>query len=143
VSEIIKKAEEEVKDSKNFDLKSILIVDDLTYVVKTIERILQEEGYFTLIAKNGMEALEKYDKYKPDLITIDQNLPDMTGVQLVEKIKNAEENKKTKIIFITAVYDVDTIKSSMRLGIDDYLIKPFQKNKLIETVKKAFDMKNE
>ena len=121
------------------DLKKILIVEDLTYVIKTIERILTEEGYFVLTAKDGDEAITKFINYSPHLITVDHKLPDMTGVQLVEHIRKLDTVVNPKIIFITAFDDIDTIRSIVKLGIDDYLVKPFQKNKLIETVKRVLE----
>ncbi len=121
------------------DLKKILIVEDLTYVIKTIERILTEAGYFVLTAKDGEEAIEKFKNYSPHLITVDHKLPDMTGVQLVEQIRKIGSEVTPKIVFITAFDDVDTIRSIVKLGIDDFLIKPFQKNKLLETVKKTLE----
>jgi len=121
------------------DLKKILIVEGLTYVIKTIERILTEAGYFVLTAKDGEEAIEKFKNYSPHLITVDHKLPDMTGVQLVEQIRKIGSEVTPKIVFITAFDDVDTIRSIVKLGIDDFLIKPFQKNKLLETVKKTLE----
>jgi len=119
----------------NEGIKQILIVDDLTYVVRTIERILTEAGYLVLTAKTGMEALELFETHTPDLITVDQKLPDMLGTKLVEKIRSIEKGKKIKIIFISAVYETDEILSILKLKVDDFLIKPFQKSKLLESVK--------
>ncbi|MCK4797961.1 MAG: response regulator [Spirochaetes bacterium] len=115
--------------------KKILIVDDILYIVKSISKILQDEGYFVITAMSGGEALVKFEKYSPNLITIDQNLPDMTGFQLVEKIRKLKERDSTKIIFISALYEKEIIKSILSHGVDNYLIKPFEKNNLIKTVK--------
>jgi len=118
---------------KNF--KKILVVDDIMYVVKSISKILRDEGYFVITAMSGNEALSKFFKYSPDLVTIDQKLPDMTGIQLVEKIQTSNANPKPKIVFITAVYEKDEVRSILNLDVDNYLLKPFQKNKLISIVK--------
>jgi CheY-like chemotaxis protein len=119
--------------SKNF--KKILVVDDIMYVVKSISKILRDEGYFVITAMSGNEALTKYTKFMPDLITIDQKLPDMTGMQLVDKIRQINVGYKPKIVFISAVYDKEEIKNILNLEIDNYLLKPFKKNKLAEMVK--------
>lgn len=121
------------------DRKKILIVDDLTYVVKTLERILADQGYLVMTAKTGYEAYEKFEKYFPDLITVDQKLPDMMGTQLVEKIKNTEHGKNIKIIFISATTDITDVRTILKMKIDDYLVKPFEKSKLIETVKRVLE----
>ncbi len=118
---------------KNF--KKILVVDDITYVVKSISKILRDEGYFVITAMSGNEALTKFSKYMPDLITIDQKLPDMTGIQLVERIRKSSVEYKPKIVFISAVYDKDEIKNILNLDIDNYLLKPFQKSKLAEMIR--------
>jgi CheY-like chemotaxis protein len=124
------------KDIDPGSFKKILIVDDIMYVVKSLTRILRDEGYFILTATSGKEALGKFKAYSPDLVTIDQKLPDMTGLQLVDMILSLKSSRPPRIIFISSVYDRDEIKEIMKHGIDDYLLKPFQKAKLIETVRR-------
>lgn len=126
------------KNNNDSDFKKILITEDITYVLKTLKRILSDEGYFVLTAKTGEEALSKFHKYSPDLMTIDQHLPDMPGLDLAEKIRQTN-SYDVKLVFISAVYDRDFIKSVLKSGINDYLIKPFQKKKLLETVKRLLD----
>ncbi|MBN2535041.1 MAG: response regulator [Spirochaetales bacterium] len=115
--------------------KKILVVDDIMYVVKSISRILRSEGYFVITAMTGKEAIKKFDKYKPDLITMDQILPDMTGLQLVGKLKERGGGEKVKIIFVSAVQGKDEIKSIIGTGISNYILKPFKKENLIAIVK--------
>lgn len=122
----------------NKQFKKILVVDDIHYVVKSISRILTNQGYVVFTAATGKEALEKYKKHIPDLMTIDQKLPDMTGFQLVEKIRQLENGSEIKIIFISAVHAKEEIKSILNLGIDHYILKPFKKEKLIECIRKLF-----
>ncbi|MAG13366.1 MAG: hypothetical protein CMN78_02090 [Spirochaetales bacterium] len=115
--------------------KKVLVVDDITYVVRSIGRILEAEGYFVLTAKTGQEALDKFADYSPDLITVDQKLPDMTGLQLVGRIRRRSEGAKAKIVFISGVTDKSEIQSILLEEIDGYLVKPFKKARLIETVR--------
>jgi len=115
--------------------KIILIIDDILYVLKSITTILKEEGYFVLTAKSGQEALGLLNKYSPDLVTIDMKLPDISGLQLLEKINKLELKKKPKIIFISANYDKDEIQNILKQNVSNYLLKPFKKSKLIEVVK--------
>ena len=124
--------EQTIGDEKDF--KKILVVDDILYVVKSISRILVAEGYFVFTARTGKEALDKFVKYSPDLITLDQKLPDMTGLQLVQKIRKLEKGDHTIIIFISSVYEKEEITSILQSNISDYLLKPFKKAKLIDTV---------
>ena len=114
--------------------KKILVVDDILYVVKSLSKVLRDEGYFVLTALSGGEALEKFAEYSPDAITVDQRLPDMSGLQLVEKILAQAGAARPRIIFISSVYDREEIASIMKRGIDDYLMKPFTRAKLLETL---------
>ncbi|MBN2441713.1 MAG: response regulator [Spirochaetales bacterium] len=116
--------------------KKILVIDDITYVVKSISRILRSHGYFVVTAMTGKEAIEKFEKYRPNLITVDQKLPDMSGLQLVRKIKEIHGSEKIKVVFISAVQEKAEIKSILNSGIDNYLLKPFKKEMLIYTIKK-------
>ncbi len=115
--------------------KKVLVVDDILYVVKSISKILREEGFFVITALSGNEAFDKFIKYAPDLITIDQKLPDMSGIQLVEKIRKHNIEPQPKIIFISGVQDKEEIKSILQLEINNYLLKPFRKNDLISVVR--------
>ena len=118
------------------DAKMILVVDDILYILKSIENVLKEAGYVVIGAMTGKETLELLKKYSPELITIDQKLPDTTGVKLVNEIKKIPLIKMPKIIFISAMYDKDEIHNILKQGdISNYLIKPFKKNKLLEVVK--------
>lgn len=114
--------------------KKILVVDDILYVLKSISKILREEGYFVVTARNGKEALFKFKNLQPDLITVDQRLPDMSGIELVQEIKRMEGNEDIKIVFISAFDEKETIHSSLNLGINHFLLKPFKKKRLIDIV---------
>jgi len=127
--------EEVLRNPQGLGFKKVLVVDDIMYVVKSISRILRSNGYFVITALNGEEAIKKFDKYKPDLITIDQNLPDMTGLELAEKIKKYKEGEKVKIIFVSAVQEKGEIKTIIGSGINNYILKPFKKENLIAAVK--------
>lgn len=116
--------------------KKVLIVDDILYVVKSLSKVLTDEGYFVLTAMTGGEALEKFVQYAPDALTIDQKLPDMSGVQLVEKILSLCAGRPPRIIFISSVYDREEITQILAHGIDDFLLKPFKRAKLLETLER-------
>jgi two-component system, chemotaxis family, chemotaxis protein CheY len=119
----------------NIQFKTILVIEDILYVLKSIEKILKEEGYYVLTAMTGKEALEIFKNYSPDLVTIDQKLPDTSGTKLLEEINKLNLDKKPKIIFISAIYDKDEIQKLLLHNVSNYLIKPFKKNKLVEVVK--------
>ena len=118
------------------DFKKILVIDDITYVVKSISRILRNSGYFVITAMTGKEAIEKFVRYQPDLVTVDQKLPDMSGLKLVESIRTLEGGDLVKVIFISAVQEKEEIRSILATGVDNYLLKPFRKDILVQAVKK-------
>lgn len=115
--------------------KKVLVVDDITYIIKSISGILRSQNYFVFTAKNGKDAIKLFKTYNPELITIDQKLPDMSGVQLVEEIRKLPGGDKAKIIFISAVHEKSEIKKILGMGIDNYILKPFRKQMLIDTLK--------
>jgi len=115
--------------------KKILVVDDLHYVAKYLATVMSEAGYKVLMSMSGTEALNRFELFNPDLVTIDQKLPDMTGCELVNRLRTLRNGKKPKIVFITAACDKETIQSVLNLGIDNYLVKPVDKTKLLETLK--------
>jgi DNA-binding response OmpR family regulator len=117
------------------DQKKVLVVDDITYIVKSISGILRSMNYFVFTAKTAKDAVKLFKNYTPDLITIDQKLPDMTGIQLVEEIRTLPGGKDVKIIFISAVHDKAQIKKILGMGISNYILKPFRKQVLLDTIK--------
>jgi two-component system chemotaxis response regulator CheY len=118
------------------NIKRILVIDDITYVVKSISRILRAHGYYVITAMTGKEALKKFEEYKPDLLTVDQKLPDMSGLRLVEEIRKLHGGNTIKVIFISAVQEKEEIRSILNAGIDNYLLKPFKKDILLSAVRK-------
>lgn len=121
----------------NYHHRKILVVDDIEYVLQSISRTLSAEGFSVFTAKRGSEALLKYMDCKPDLITVDQKLPDMTGLQLIRRLQQRHADHSPGIVFISSVYDRDEIASIMQEGIDSYLMKPFKKEKLLSTVREV------
>lgn len=95
---------------------------------------LIKKGYNLIVAKNGLEALELFKKNKPDIIITELNLPKLSGVNMIEKIR--EIDKKCSIIVITNEKKIDLILKSIDLGIDKYLIKDLEKYKILEELEK-------
>ena len=121
----------------------VLVVDDITYVLKSISRVLRDEGFFVLTARTAREAIASYQTYGADLVTIDQKLPDMSGLELAKRIREIDRAGVTKIIFISSVYDKEEIRRILKQGVDDYLMKPFKKTRLIGTIKHVLNIVEE
>lgn len=105
---------------------SVFIVEDDPMVLEVNKGFLEKMNDFELsgASTNGRDAYEKIIAKKPNLILLDMFLPDMTGVELLLKLRS--ERIPSDIIMITAARDTQTVKEALRLGAVDYLIKPFR-----------------
>ncbi|MBC8287179.1 MAG: SpoIIE family protein phosphatase [Nitrospinae bacterium] len=111
----------------------ILIVDDSRTIVALINSILKED-YDTVTASNGLEAIEVYSRAKPDLVLMDVEMPVMDGFEACKKIKEQSKNTFTPIIFITSKVDLQSMKTGLKAGAEDYLTKPFEPEELLARV---------
>jgi len=115
--------------------KKILFVDDEPDVLLVGAFRLKKAGYEVLTAVNGQDALDLAQKTMPDLMLLDLRLPILTGLEVCKKIKSDEKLKQIPIILFTAsVEDMDS--KTREAGANDYLIKPFDPEQLLEKVKK-------
>jgi two-component system response regulator DctR len=112
----------------------VLIVEDDPMVVDISKEFIKEAPDFQVVgaAKNGAEAVALTKKFEPEIILLDNCLPDFNGVKVIEKIRSF--NKKVDFIMITAVKEVPVVQDCFRLGIRDYLIKPFLKQRLLQAL---------
>jgi len=119
--------------------KTVLIVDDSMYMRTLIKDALLEAGYDVVgEAANGESAIDLSMELNPDLITLDNILPDMIGIDILKVIKG-EENLKSKVIMISAVGQESVIQEGMKIGAEDYIVKPFTTEKLINSVNSVFN----
>ncbi|NQT32418.1 MAG: diguanylate cyclase [Candidatus Omnitrophica bacterium] len=110
--------------------EKILIVDDDKEVARSIEEVLEREGYAYFTVHDGEQALLKFKEIKPSLVILDVDLPKVDGLTVCKKIKS--EKKYTPVIMVTGSYTTlkDKIEG-LEIGTDDYLIKPFDLTELI------------
>jgi DNA-binding response OmpR family regulator len=119
--------------------QKILIVDDEPNIVIPLQFLMEQNGYLTLVAQSGEEALETISKEKPDLVLLDIMLPGVDGFEVCEIVRLNPEWRKTRIIFLTAKgRDVDIAKG-MLLGADEYITKPFSNQQIIDAVTKLLE----
>ncbi|MCS7281173.1 MAG: response regulator [Desulfobacterota bacterium] len=114
---------------------SILIVDDNTETVSLLREYLRDEADTVDGARDGIEALERYKNHRYDLIITDLSMPGMSGIELIQKIREIDD--LTEFVIITAYASIDTAIDAVRLGAFDYLIKPFRLEELRVIVKNA------
>jgi len=117
--------------------KRVLIVDDSLYMRTMIKDALQAAGYEIIgQAANGESAIDSALELKPDLITLDNILPDMIGTDILRVLKK-DECLCSKVIMISAVGQESVIQEGMSLGASDYIVKPFTTESLVSTINKV------
>lgn len=104
----------------------ILVVDDEIDLVHMLRTHLEAEGYQVITAADGTTALTLLSQDRFDLLLIDVKIPDMSGLDIVRVARQADHN--TAIIMMTAYASVETVVEALRLGADDFLVKPFRVN---------------
>lgn len=110
----------------------ILVVDDEISILQLIKMNLELEGYETLLATNAIEALNIVILKKPDMIILDAMLPDISGFNLISKIKSIND---IPIIMLTAKSDINDKLLGLQLGAEDYITKPFNSTELLLRIK--------
>jgi len=108
----------------------VLVADDSAIYRKLVEHALSDEPYGVLIAKNGRQAVDLFAKYHPQLVITDWEMPDITGIELCERIRRDFPTSYTYLIILTGMTDTDKVVSGLAAGADDYLTKPFQAREL-------------
>ncbi|HGY11847.1 MAG TPA: sigma-54-dependent Fis family transcriptional regulator [Desulfobacterales bacterium] len=119
-------------------MENILVVDDEKNYTMIIGEILQEEGYTSITASSGMEALDILNNEIIDLILTDVKMPGMSGIQLLEKIK--ELNPDIPVIIMTAFGSVEKAVDAMHRGAYTFILKPFENQALIAHIAKALSV---
>jgi len=114
----------------------ILIVDDAAFMRMMLKDILTKNG-FTVVgeAENGAVAVEKYMELKPDLTIMDITMPEMDGLQAVKEIR--QRDGQAKVIMCSAMGQQAMVIEAIQSGAKDFVVKPFQAERVIEAVTKA------
>lgn len=116
--------------------KNILICDDAAFMRMMIKDILLKNGYeIAGEAENGMKAVEKYKEVKPDLVMMDITMPEMDGIQALKKIKEVDPG--AVVVMCSAMGQQAMVIESIQSGAKDFIVKPFDKDRVLEAVKKV------
>ncbi len=116
--------------------KRVLIVDDAPIIRLMIKDILQYNGYEVCgEGSNGREAVEKFKELKPDLVTMDIIMPEMDGIEALQAILGLDPG--AKVVMVTAIDQRESLIKAIRIGATDYIVKPFENERVISAVKKA------
>ncbi|MDX4059277.1 response regulator transcription factor [Aliarcobacter skirrowii] len=111
----------------------VLIVEDEIDLANLIKSSIKELFFKVVIAKDGLEAIKKFDSFKPDIIISDIMMPNLNGLEMSKKIK--ERYSETPIVILSAHSHKDMLLEAINLGISKYFIKPFDIEEFIEYLK--------
>lgn len=116
--------------------KRIMIVDDSSFARSMLNEIFFKHGYEVVgEARDGNEALKKYDQLKPDLVTMDIAMPDINGINALKEM--VDRYPEAKVVMISSVHSKEIVRNVLLAGALDYVIKPFTKERLLKAIDKA------
>lgn len=134
--DVIGSNQEKALVQKSLKACCVLIVDDSRLIRNTVKRVLKELECELIEAQNGKEAYQLAQKYCPNLILMDINMPVLDGLDATRLIRKDPNLKNTKIIALTSNTQLKDFGTALSAGMTDYLIKPFDKDQLLERVKR-------
>jgi CheY-like chemotaxis protein len=112
----------------------ILIVDDIEDNVLVLQALLEAEGYVVETAESGWAALRKLKANPPDVVLLDVMMPDMTGYEVTERIRENQNLAQIPIVLVTAYSDV-SVDEALSMGANDFIRKPIDYDQLLVSVK--------
>jgi len=120
--------------------KKIIYVDDMNYSLISLKKGLSKY-YEIYLAESAVNMYKILEKVKPDLILLDVNMPEIDGYDTIRDLKAADRFAEIPVIFLTCASDKENVVKGMSLGAVDYIIKPFNTEKLIESIENQFSPK--
>jgi two-component system, chemotaxis family, chemotaxis protein CheY len=119
----------------------ILIVDDASFMRVVLRDILVSHGLVSQIyeAGDGLAAVESYKQFKPDIVTMDVNMPRADGIQALKSI--IQLNPKAKVVMVTSVEQKHIVQDAIKSGARDYVIKPFDRSNVAMVISKVIRAK--
>jgi DNA-binding NtrC family response regulator len=121
-------------------MPNILIADDADGITEVVKTLMEVKGYDAVTAADGRAAVEKAEETKPDVVVLDICMPEMSGLEVLSKIKRSLP--RTEVIMISALSDPNTMEVAHGLGAFEYITKPFHMDYLLSTVSRALRMRS-
>lgn len=116
--------------------KRILITDDTAFMRLLLQKILTENGYEVVgEADNGKEAVRLFERHRPDLVTMDITMPILNGVEALKRIRALDPN--AQVLMVSAMGQKNMVMQALREGARGFLVKPFEKEKVLQAVAEA------
>ena len=116
-------------------MKSVLIVDDAAFMRLNLKNILKDEYEIIGEAENGKEAVEMYKEKNPDIVTMDITMPVMDGIEAIKAILDIDPD--ANIVVCSAMGQQKIVIQAIELGAQDFIVKPFKKDRVKEAIAKA------
>lgn len=119
--------------------KSVLIVDDSPVMRNMLAKFFNDNGFTVVgMAADGVEAIELFKKLNPDIMTLDIIMPKMRGTEVLETILT--EYPEAKVVMASSISDARTVMKCLKIGAKQYILKPYDQEKVMKAIKKAMDM---
>ncbi len=115
-------------------MKSVLIVDDASFMRLNLKNILDEDYEVLGEAENGKEAVEKYQELEPDIVTMDITMPEMDGLEAIKAIKDIDPD--SDIVVVSAMGQQKMVIEAIEAGAEDFIVKPFEDERVLEALQK-------
>jgi chemosensory pili system protein ChpA (sensor histidine kinase/response regulator) len=127
-------AEAVVKPVPIKKVQTVMIVDDSITARKETSRLMEKQGFAVVTAENGVDAINRLQSVRPDVVLLDIKVPRMDGFEVLRSVRRDENLKGLPIIMITFKAGKKHKQQAMMLGVNKYLGKPFQEEKLLATI---------
>src|SRR5690606_20260303 len=112
----------------------VLVVDDAQFMRMRLNKLLSDAGHKVVEAGNGVEALEQYEKHKPDLVMMDITMPEMDGLTALRELK--KRHPDAKVIMCSALGQQSAVLEAIKSGASDFIVKPFEPERVLQAVGK-------
>jgi two-component system, chemotaxis family, chemotaxis protein CheY len=120
-------------------MKKVLIVDDAAFMRMAIKKILEKNGFEVIgEAENGERGVQKYKESKPDIVTMDMTMPEMTGIEALKAIR--EFDPKAKVVMVSAMGQEVFIREAVIQGAKSFIVKPFKEDHVVRTLNKILEI---
>lgn len=118
-------------------MAKIMLCDDAAFMRMSLKKIVEGAGHQVIAeAGTGIEAVTKYKEYKPDIVLMDITMPELDGIEATKQIH--EFNPMACIIMVSAMGHQDKVFAAIKSGAKDFVVKPFQADKIIACIKKNY-----
>ena len=119
----------------------LLVVDDDELAAKAVTRVLEKRGFTVLTAHSGREALTLLGEHSVDVLVLDVMMPEMNGLEVCRELRKDSRHNDLPVILLTGCDDFETRAAGMKLGVSEFLCKPFAHHELLARIHNQLDVR--